>query len=372
LRPDGPDPGSTETPTPRTSGALGRVSRPALLLAVLLWAGIVLLPGAASAGTDPTWITLLGRFESASSDLILRESEGRLELLARPGTVPDRAARGGLTFDGRRYLRVRPIAAGRDRFDLPGTGGALVARRDPSGEVRAVLLSGRAYERRTPPPGREEVFRIVPLRSPEELRPEALAATPPRETGKRPSDLVELKGLIPNLVLDIRYATPRNFMGTPLYPCARAFLQRPAAEALARAQARLAERGLGLVIYDAYRPWYVTKMFWDATPDAQKDFVANPAQGSRHNRGCAVDLGIVDLRSGRPIPMPSGYDEFSPRAFPDWPGGTTRERANRELLRRTLEAEGFRVFHTEWWHFDYRGWKDWPIGNEDFDRIGGK
>jgi D-alanyl-D-alanine dipeptidase len=110
-------------------------------------------------------------------------------------------------------------------------------------------------------------------------------------------------------------------------------------------------------------------MFWHATPGHQKMFVANPASGSRHNRGAAVDLTLYDLATGEPVPMPSGYDEFSPRAFPHYPGGTTSERRHRELLRRVMEAEGFRVYHSEWWHFDHQDWRRYPILNLTFDQI---
>src|SRR5512133_1995376 len=139
-------------------------------------------------------------------------------------------------------------------------------------------------------------FHITPLRPVAELRREALAAQPPAETGEfRAADLVELIRVVPNLKLEIRYATSNNFLGTPVYEQARAFMQRPAAEALARAARTLQEQGYGLLVFDAYRPWYVTRIFWDATPDDKKQFVANPAEGSRHNRGCAVDLTLYEL-----------------------------------------------------------------------------
>ena len=131
-------------------------------------------------------------------------------------------------------------------------------------------------------------------------------------------------------------------------------------------QRALAPLGLGLVIHDAYRPWRVTKMFWDATPPRQRDFVADPSKGSRHNRGCAVDLSLVDLSTRRPLEMTSGFDEFSFRARPDYPGGTSRQRALRDLLRAHMEAEGFTVFPDEWWHFDYRDWQRYPILNVPF------
>src|ERR1700716_1306198 len=139
---------------------------------------------------------------------------------------------------------------------------------------------------------------------------------PPKEPGPfRQPDLVEVIKLDPTIKLDIRYATKKNFLGRPVYKQARAFLQRPAAEALVRINQALRMKGYGLIIHDGYRPWYVTKIFWDATPDDKKMFVANPAEGSKHNRGCAVDLSMYDLKTGEPVSMPSGYDEMSPRAF---------------------------------------------------------
>lgn len=193
---------------------------------------------------------------------------------------------------------------------------------------------------------------------------------PPREPGpfSRP-DLVEIVRLDPSLRLDIRYATANNFLGRPVYAEARAFLQRPAAEALRRANRRLRRRGYGLLIFDGYRPWSVTKIFWDATPEAKRAFVADPRLGSRHNRGCAVDLTLFDLKTGRPLPMPSDYDDFSERAHPSYQGGTIEERRNRELLRAVMESEGFTVYENEWWHFDYKGWKSYAILNLSFEEA---
>ena len=183
------------------------------------------------------------------------------------------------------------------------------------------------------PPGargdeRPGLFRITPPRPVAELRVEALAASPPQEDGPfRPVDLVELTSLDPTLRLDIRYATADNFLSTPVYEEARAFLQRPAAEALVRAHRSLAAKGYGLLIHDAYRPWWVTKLFWDATPKDKRDFVADPAKGSRHNRACAVDLTLYRLSDGRAVEMPSLYDEMSERSRPGYGGGTPEQRA---------------------------------------------
>jgi zinc D-Ala-D-Ala dipeptidase len=217
----------------------------------------------------------------------------------------------------------------------------------------------------------QQTFKIQPLRPVSELRAEALKAQPPVEQGEfLKADLVELVKLDPALKLDIHYASSNNFLGTPLYEEARAFLQRPAAEALARADQKLHQQGYGLLIFDAYRPWYVTKIFWDATPPADHIYVADPAQGSRHNRGCAVDLTLYDLKTGHAVPMPSSYDEMSERAHSDYAGGTAEERANRAVLRNAMEAEGFTVYPEEWWHFDYKDWRKYPILNVPFNQVG--
>ena len=220
------------------------------------------------------------------------------------------------------------------------------------------------------PAGSSSINIVKPVRGLKEIRAAALAATPPKEQGPfRKSDLVDLAALDRNIHLDISYATSNDFLGAPVYTEARAFLQRPAAEALVRALHRLEPYGYGLLIHDGYRPWYVTKIFWDATPENGKIFVADPAQGSRHNRGCAVDLTLFDLKTDEPVEMTSLYDEMSPRAFPDYAGGTSLERWHRDLLRWAMESEGFTVYESEWWHFDYKDWREYAIGNVPFEKL---
>jgi D-alanyl-D-alanine dipeptidase len=213
-------------------------------------------------------------------------------------------------------------------------------------------------------------FKITPLKPVSELRTEALAAKPPTEVGPfRQADLVELVSLDPTIKLDIHYASDNNFMGTPFYSQARAFLERPAAEALVRVNQKLHKQGYGLLIFDGYRPWYVTKMFWDGTPVEGHLYVADPSKGSKHNRGCAVDLTVYDLKTGQPVDMPSTYDEMSERAHSDYEGGTGNQNANRALLRTTMEGEGFIVNPSEWWHFDYKDWQEYPILNVPFEDL---
>jgi D-alanyl-D-alanine dipeptidase len=181
--------------------------------------------------------------------------------------------------------------------------------------------------------------------------------------------LVELVTLDSTIRLDIRYATGNNFMGRPMYRQARAFLQRSAAEALVRVHRVLRERGLGIVVFDGYRPWAVTKKFWDETPPVQRKFVANPRKGSKHNRGCAVDLTLFDRATGKEVPMPSGYDDFSDKASSSYTGGTAEQRRMRWVLRAAMEKEGFKVEPAEWWHFDYKDWRNYPILDIPFERI---
>jgi D-alanyl-D-alanine dipeptidase len=246
--------------------------------------------------------------------------------------------------------------------------------RDARGVATSVTVGYVSFKRRSLPGDDDRVsFRITPVRPTSELRREALAASPPAESRPmRRSDLVEVRSLDSSIKYDIRYATSNNFMGVPFYTSAHAFLQRPAAEALVRAAAELRKLGYGLLIHDAYRPWYVTKMFWEGTPPDKHMFVADPSQGSRHNRGCAVDLTLYDLKTGAPIRMTGGYDEMSDRSYPLYPGGTSAQRWHRDLLRHAMEAQGFRVIDTEWWHFDYQDWRAYPIGNETFEQLGAR
>jgi D-alanyl-D-alanine dipeptidase len=198
----------------------------------------------------------------------------------------------------------------------------------------------------------------------------AQSQKPPVETGPfRPTDLVELTRLDPTIKLDIRYATKNNFLGRPVYKQARAFLQRPAAEALVRINQALRKQGYGLIIHDGYRPWYVTKLFWDITPEDKKIFVADPTKGSRHNRGCAVDLSLFDLKTGLEETMPSEYDEMTERAHINYACASPEPKRLRDLLRAAMESDGFTVYEPEWWHYDYKDWKEYAIGNVAFDKI---
>jgi D-alanyl-D-alanine dipeptidase len=314
----------------------------------------------------PRWRGLIGEYGWDHNVLFVLEHEGRLHALIEW------------------FFLDQLEELGDDRFRFPDSGlyplEELIFERDPSGRATRAFRGGRPgveFPRRpltgeAPGPQGNETFKIEPVQPVEELRAEALAATPPPPaagTQLRASELVDVTALEPGIRLDIRYATTNNFMGAVFYQTPRAFLQRPAAEALAAAHRELAARGFGLLIHDAYRPWYVTKMFWDATPESQKIFVADPANGSRHNRGCAVDLTLYRLADGEPVEMVGTYDEFSERSYPDYPGGTSRQRLLRTLLRQVMEQHGFTVYEFEWWHFDHQLWREYPLGNQTFEQI---
>ena len=190
-----------------------------------------------------------------------------------------------------------------------------------------------------------------------------------KETVKvnKENQLVEIKKAIPSVVLDIRYATKNNFMEQVMYNQARAFARKPVVDQLKNIQAILKTKGFGLKIYDAYRPYAITVAFYQKASD--KNFVANPAKGSKHNRGCAIDLSLVDLKSGKELPMPTPYDSFSPAAAPDFLNLPPEVIKNRNFLIATMEANGFKVIANEWWHFDFNGWQNFDLMDIPFKKL---
>lgn len=190
-------------------------------------------------------------------------------------------------------------------------------------------------------------------------RAAAPLALPVDPAASLPPDLVDLARFDPRLRFDIRYATPANFMRRVLYPVARAVAQRTVAEALCRVQTRAEAAGYGLLIFDAYRPWRITRMMWDETPPEKREFVANPASGSRHNRGCSIDLSLH--RNGVEVTMPSPYDDFTPAAYRSNTDAPPAALAASRMLEGWMVAEGFVPLANEWWHFDWAEWRAYPI-----------
>lgn len=180
-------------------------------------------------------------------------------------------------------------------------------------------------------------------------------------------ELVDLTKVIPDIILDIRYATVHNFTNRKLYDKACAFARKPVAQALANAQREFKKRGVGIVVYDAYRPYSITKKMFEIYPDEQ--YVANPAKGSRHNRGCAIDMGLINLTTKKILKMPTEYDSFQKEAWPRTPVKDPEARTNRSLIISVMEKHGFKVNASEWWHYDFTGWEKYELLDVTFEDL---
>lgn len=181
------------------------------------------------------------------------------------------------------------------------------------------------------------------------------------------NQLIEIKKAIPNISLDIRYATKNNFMQQVMYKQARAFARKPVVEALKKIQAELNKKGLGLKIFDGYRPYAITVAFYKKASD--KNFVANPAKGSKHNRGCAVDLTIINLKTGKEIAMATPYDSFSAAAAANYPTVSAEVKKNREFLISIMRKNHLNVLENEWWHYDFTGWESYALMDIPFEKL---
>ncbi|PAX51075.1 peptidase M15 [Brunnivagina elsteri CCALA 953] len=181
-----------------------------------------------------------------------------------------------------------------------------------------------------------------------------------------PSQLVDIQSINREIILDIKYATNNNFLKQKVYPEPRCVLRYGTAKKLAQIQENLKQKKLGLKVYDCYRPLSVQRQMWKVVPD--ENYVANPTQGSRHNRGAAVDLTLVD-GNGQELEMPSQFDEFSGKSRRSYNGGTVRSRQNRQLLEDAMKQQGFTGLVTEWWHFDAAGWEVYPVTDVPFNKI---
>jgi D-alanyl-D-alanine dipeptidase len=182
--------------------------------------------------------------------------------------------------------------------------------------------------------------------------------------------LVEIKKYIPGIVLDIRYATTNNFTHHQMYREAKAFARLPVVMALRDVEAELKTKGLGIKIYDAYRPYAITVKFYEVALDT--NFVADPRKGSKHNRGCAIDMSLIDLKTGKELDMPTGFDSFSKKAASNYMALPQQEIANREILRNAMQTHGFVEIPSEWWHFDFNGWQKYPLLDIPFSEIADK
>lgn len=180
-------------------------------------------------------------------------------------------------------------------------------------------------------------------------------------------ELINLEKHVPGLVMDIRYATTNNFTKEKIYNLARAYARKPVADALKKVQAELAAEGLGIKMFDAYRPYKATVKFYEVYKDTT--YVASPYRGSRHNRGCALDITLVDVKTGAELKMPTAYDSFRKEAWPSTPVKDPVIAANRAKLIAIMKKHGFRVNGSEWWHYDFIGWKKYEVLDINFEEL---
>jgi zinc D-Ala-D-Ala dipeptidase len=180
-------------------------------------------------------------------------------------------------------------------------------------------------------------------------------------------ELIDLKKFVPGLVLDIRYATTNNFTGEKIYNLSKAYARKPVAESLKKIQSDLKTQGLGIKIFDAYRPYKATVKFYEVYRDTT--YVASPYRGSRHNRGCALDLTLINLKTGEELPMPTEFDSFKKEAWPTTPVSDPVIRKNRQTLIDAMQKHGFKVNGSEWWHYDFIGWKKYEVLDIDFEEL---
>lgn len=196
----------------------------------------------------------------------------------------------------------------------------------------------------------------------QEKKPKSIPQTVPEW-----ARMVDIKTINPNIVLDIRYATTNNFLGKKLYQVPKCALRKEVAIKLSKVQKDLEEMGLGLKVFDCYRPLSVTKQMWAILPDTR--YVANPANGSRHNRGAAVDVTLIDFNTKKELEMPTAFDDFSEKAARDYFGNSPQVKRNSDLLALKMQKYGFIPLITEWWHFDSVGWERFSILDIPLEKI---
>lgn len=292
---------------------------------------------------------LLGLYAGNGEQFLVREQNGILNVVYR------------YLSDDKDYQKSNVFPLVKDRYDtyqisetgsLTNTEASVKFERDKDGHGISCIIGGNRYTRVFFGPEKGDYFKIKPERPVSELWQIVQNATMPAQTAPNVAELVNLAA-IPGLKFDLRYATDNNCFSAPLYEDSKAYLNKSAAEALERVAKRMSDYGFGLVIWDAYRPWKVSKLAYEALPKGQKTLLPAPEKGSPHNTGNAVDLSLYNLKTGEMIQMISDFDEPSPRQYGAFVGGTALERWERDLLQQIMSTEGFTGSDMEWWHFDF-------------------
>jgi D-alanyl-D-alanine dipeptidase len=340
-------------------------------LTVLFLLSCLARPGEAAepAGSPPEIAALLGFYQSEGESLLIRERAGALELLYA-------VSRDDYAFNKSNVFQMAKIrydeyavsiASPRDwRLSMSAK-----FERDREGLGITLVIDKRRFSRVFMPDEKGgEAFRLSLPQPLEEMRRAALAADMPRQgDALLTAELVDVASVDPTAKIALLYATDGNALGMPVYEQGRAFLDAAAARALARANKRLNAHGYGLVVWDAYRPWHVTKLLYDVLPPDKKYMLEAPETGSPYNRGLSVSVSLYSLATGEEIAMITGLDEPSPRALSKFQGGSELERHRRDLLRFYMQDEGFSGVEHEWWHFDYKDFEKYRLLNKSFAQL---
>lgn len=294
---------------------------------------------------------ILGMYYGNGEMFLLRENNGEVELVYRFG-------QNDYTFAG---SNVYPLY--KEHFDsytinesgpLNHLDAAVRIERSREGYGVSCSVGGNRYSRRFFAGENGRPFRFAPVSDWQALKTAANAAVMPAQLGAgQQAQLVDLAQAVPGLKFDLRYAQADNCFGQVLTDDQRAFLDADAAQALAQAQQYLKPYGYGILVWEAYRPWSVSKLAYDALPTDKKSMLPAPEVGFSHNTGRSIDVSLYLLATGEDAGMISGFDEPSVRQYASFAGGTTLERYRRDLLRSAMQMAGFTASETEWWHFDY-------------------
>lgn len=304
---------------------------------------------------------LIGFYQAGGEQLAVRESRGSLQLLYRYLPKDKDFAQSNLfTLVKNHYdnYTLREVGPNTDaestvRFD-----------RDKNGQGISLVIGKNSYTRRFTAGENGKPIRVAPAKPMAELHAEAAQAAPPDKPYDKVADLVEVNTVVPGIRYDLRYTTDNNLFGTPLVESRQALLDRSAAQALARVQARLKDYGYGLVLWEGYRSWADFKTATLALGPQHQDMLPKAEEGFSHNTGRSVDVSLYALETGEAASMPSDFDEPSPAQYAHFAGGTEKQRALRDLLIQQMTLEGFTPSDMEWWHFDYDGDSAYKILNE--------
>ena len=336
-----------------------------ILLAVALFSFSPLVSASKSVPKDVRY--LLGMYYGNASVFLVRENKGNLEI-AFHSDAEDK------DFS---FANIFPLKKVRfDSYTLKEDGPILSAEapvhfeRDTDGNGIVCKIGGKRFARNFFPGEGNKIYRVEVSGDYNALKEAARqAAVPVKLQQGKAAKLVSVRAAVPSAKIALRYTGADTIFGISLHDAADAFMDSEAANALQKASEKLAAYGYGLLIWEAYRPWYVSKLASDLMPKDKKNMLPLPDRGEDRNTGRTIDVSLYDLQTGEPVDMISDFDEVSVRQFPGFTGGTERQRNLRDLLVSVMQDAGFVQGKEEWWHFSYGDTKDWQHLNIPYEQI---